>query len=261
MKARQTHLDKVRSNNFVHSAIRIGITTVTLDIFDTFLLRNSKPEWLRFFETAKLHANFFREQGYNFSTECLFAARLTAHKIAYRTAPLVGKYRDASIHQIFRIFLNYIGLDAHDSTIHELIDLELSYEKKNLTINKMLLNIANKFHKGGVKIFFLSDMYFQKNHIEILIQHFIRQKFYKDIYVSSEFSATKLSGILFRIFFDREKIRPQSVLHLGDNVVSDIIRPKELGIYTIHTPRPRLQLFLRQIRHHNIRNRFRHLSP
>lgn len=261
MNTRHIHLDKVRSKNLVHSAIRMGITTVTLDIFDTFLLRNSKPEWLRFFEMAKVHAIFFRRQGYNFSTECLFGARLTAHKIAYRTAPLVGKYRDASIHQIFRIFLNYIGLDAYDSTIHELVDLELGYEKENLTINKMLFNTAKEFYKRGVKIFFLSDMYFQKDHIEILIQHFVRERLYEDIYVSSEFSATKSSGTLFHIFFDREKIRPQSVLHLGDNMVSDIIRPKELGIYTIHTPRPRLQLFLRQIRHHNIRNRFRHLSP
>ena len=51
------------------------------------------------------------------------------------------------------------------------------------------------------------------------------------VYVSSEFGLTKRSGNLFKKVLEEEKIeKTGSVLHIGDNLISDYIMPKHAGM-------------------------------
>jgi len=233
-----------------------GILALSFDIFDTFLLRNHKTEIQRFYEIATLHHLFFKQRGYTFSTNSLFCARLTAHKIGYRTAPLVDKYRDASIIHIFKIYLTHLDIQINFELIKELIEIELDYEKQNLKLNKLLYDIAFFCHHKGIDTYFVSDMYFKKTHLANLIIHFSGEQFYKEIYASCEFSAAKSSGILFSIFLEKEKISPHNVLHLGDNIIADFQRPREYGINSVYIPRPFFYRLIMRIKSYYIIKKF-----
>ena len=54
------------------------------------------------------------------------------------------------------------------------------------------------------------------------------------MYVSSEYALTKRTGKLFKkVLEDLEFVSPDEVLHIGDNLRSDWIRPKLIGMKTI----------------------------
>ena len=53
------------------------------------------------------------------------------------------------------------------------------------------------------------------------------------IYCSSTRGKTKRSGGLFRLLLEKERCKPQEILHVGDNAHSDGYIPKKLGIQTI----------------------------
>lgn len=234
-----------------------NIDTLSVDIFDTLLLRNTKPEFMRFYEVAHLHEKYFQKHNRHISHECCFCARLLAHKTGYKTAPLVEKCRDASLQHIFNLYLTVLGLPVTIQTIEELIRIELNYEKQNLKINNNLYAIIKDFSHSGGKIYLLSDMYFAKMHLQNLLEHFSANQFISGIYVSNQFSVSKSCGELFRVFIDMENLQPAHILHIGDNIYSDKLMPESIGIRAFHIPQKffircisfaRKKIFLRKIR-------------
>ena len=233
-----------------------GCRTISLDVFDTFLMRNGKPEVQRFFEVSKRHSQLFHTSGYPYSAKSLFAARMLAHKIGYRTAPMVGKYRDASIRHIFSIYLKYLKVTETDM-LDRLIEIEIDYEKSNLKLNTTLYESVKEYKAQGINLYFISDMYLGKANIENLIDFFLNENFYKDVYVSSEFSAAKSTGLLFNIFLQNEKIRPEKLIHIGDNYKSDYLKPRELAINGIHLPLTRNAKISRYIKEIAVKTRLK----
>ena len=43
---------------------------------------------------------------------------------------------------------------------------------------------------------------------------------------------TKRTGALFRYILDKENLKPCQLVHIGDTLKSDFIRPKIMGIHT-----------------------------
>lgn len=235
---RNQHLIKAGNSKRLSAFLKIhNINILSIDIFDTLLFRNHKPEVYRFREVCELHRYFFKKIGYDISSDCLFSARMNVHKIGYRTAPIVKKYRDASITHIFNLYLYHLGIPPSFDLIHDLIEIEIEYEKNNLRLNIEIYNLAVLCKEQGIQIFFISDMYFHKEHLEKLIIHFCPECIHEDIYVSSEFSAAKNRGILFDIFIKNEGIEAHQLLHIGDNILSDHLVPKSKGIHSVYAPR------------------------
>lgn len=210
---------------------------LTLDVFDTLLLRNTKSETQRFREVANIHENLFNKKGLDISRDCLFCARLIAHKTGYKTAPLVEKCRDASIDHIFDLYLKLLGLPGSKDMIEQLITIELEYEKKNLRLNRKIYELACQFQKKGGRVLLISDMYLKKKHLYELLNYFCGYIFYSDIFVSSEFSASKFCGILYDILLDTQKLKAWQVVHVGDNFISDYLSPQSKGIHAFYIPR------------------------
>lgn len=261
MNFRPSQLKEKGAIYFSRFCSQKGIKVLSLDIFDTYLLRNIKPEIFRFREIACRHYCFFKELRIDFSINSLFAARLNAHKIGYRTAPMVHKFRDASLSHIFRIYLHHLNIRSSSELINQLIDIELKYEKDNLSLNKYIYNFALAFHQQGGRIFFISDMYFQKKHIAMLLAHFSDFMFYEDIYMSSQFSTPKSSGILFRHFLTTEGLVGNNILHIGDDLKSDIRIPQNSNFNTMYTPRSSVYCFLRRLLQFYYEKKYRPFLP
>ncbi len=88
----------------------------------------------------------------------------------------------------------------------------------------------------GKTVIITTDMYLPRNVIEsILKKNDIR---YDKLYISSEYRKTKHNGSLFRYILDDLNIRPEEMMHIGDNKRADYSIPRGLGIQAIHVESP-----------------------
>jgi len=99
-----------------------------------------------------------------------------------------------------------------------------------LTEGKRLLSAARK--RGGT-ILFVSDMYLPGEFIrQLLSKHGLWQEG-DSLYVSHEHGAAK-HGSLFPKICQELSLAPDQIEHVGDNLRSDVLLPRKLGIRTVH---------------------------
>jgi predicted HAD superfamily hydrolase len=73
-------------------------------------------------------------------------------------------------------------------------------------------------------------MYLSKTDIEKILRAFGLLDFFDDIFVSSEYKLLKSTGKLFMKVCGELRINKEEIIHIGDNVDSDALAPKRLGI-------------------------------
>jgi HAD superfamily hydrolase (TIGR01549 family) len=225
-----------------------NIKALTLDVFDTFLLRNTKPEIYRFYEISRLHQKLLKDKGYEFSLDEIFYCRQLCIEIAYKTAKLNNYEKDAKIKDIYKLMLNALNI-KNEGIIEDMLKTELEYEVKNLKLNKKLICVVEELRRNKkLKIFFISDMYLSKVDILFLINNFAKEFKFDNLYVSSEYSITKLSGSLYDLLLKKENLNVEEILHIGDNYSSDFVSAKKKGLKTIYMPRSKLFKLIYRLR-------------
>ena len=130
-----------------------AVAVLSLDIFDTLLLRDRTAELERFAGTAKCQASRFPR----FSPQELYDARALAHRLAYQSVPPVQGCREASAERIFTIMARILGLPA--DAIPALMEEELDYEAAHLRPDPVIVELAEQARSRGVPVIAVSDMY------------------------------------------------------------------------------------------------------
>jgi FMN phosphatase YigB (HAD superfamily) len=225
-----------------------AIALISTDVFDTILLRNSKPEDLRFREVSAQQAAALRQHhGIDVAPASLHAARRLAAPIAYRTAPLREGERDGSATEIFRLMLTALRLPT--GCVDTLLRAEVDYEAQNLRPNLPLLKWLSAWRSSGRRaVWFLSDMYLPKRGIEELIARLAGGWVFDGGEVSCEHSLTKRGGGLFRVLVQRTGRCPAEILHVGDDFASDVLPARAAGCRAVHLPRSASFLVMKALR-------------
>jgi len=209
----QEFLDYLKNDN---------IKVITFDIFETICFRKvgkpfdifkeiGKREYTKkYFDNAKTFQNY----------------RLSAEKNARINKE---NTEDINIEDIY----SYLPLNKNIKK--RLINLELKEENNQIFINKQLdkwIKLAKKYNK---KVILISDMYLSKRQIEkIVISKLSNKKCIDDIYVSNEIGVTKYTSNLFKKVKEDMGINYAEQLHIGDNIKSDNLIPRSLGINTLY---------------------------
>ena len=202
---------------------------ISVDIFDTLLLRDGKSEETRFYQSAielkKIYPDIKLDE------DSIFKTRFSAHHTLYHLYKQ-GVITEPSIDSI----LSYQS-DLLNSVVSldKLLVAETNVELKALSVNKLLASSLKKLSKNAT-IVLLSDMYLSSHFIKnILNLKNVNFKF--DLYVSNELKKSKHKGDAFPWLIDKYNLSYKSVLHVGDNYSSDVIIPSNLLIDTVFTPR------------------------
>ena len=184
---------------------------VSFDIFDTAILR------------PYIHPNdMFNhiEQIYNkfgFAT-----ARINAEKKAWEKYRNNGK-EDTTIIEIY---------NEINKNFSEMKKNEENFEVKIAIQNPEIFEVYQYAKKQNKTIVFISDIYLPK---KILSNMLIKTGYIFDkLYVSSEYGKLKQTSSLFNVLINDFKISPKNILHIGDNILSDFQKAKEVGIKSIH---------------------------
>lgn len=193
---------------------------VSFDVFDTAIFRKiDKPH--RLFDL--MVPGVAETLGENASE---FPARqFHAEQIALGRAE-GGEIR---LDEIYKAFAQNNSLDA--GTVEALCQYEIRSQLAICCQNPFIYSLYRTCIERGKTILFVSDMYLAKEVVaEILKKCGYSQ--YGALFVSSESRHTKSAGTLYDEISRQLGIPTKRWLHIGDNPISDVRRPRKRGIAT-----------------------------
>ena len=198
------------------------ITTVSFDIFDTL-----------FFRKTATPKDVFYKIGSHKYTKKIFETKENFYKIrieAEKGARKQTQHDDITLKEIYR------QLPLSKKEQDKLISLELKEEKKALYVNPQIKKWIKLAKRNGKKVILISDMYLSKSQIKSVALAKWKKyfNFIDEIYVSSEIKKTKSNGKIFPVILKELAINPQELLHIGDNLNSDVKQPQKFSINTIY---------------------------
>ena len=198
-----------------------NIKIISFDIFDTL-----------FFRKCRTPENIFLQMGENNLIKELFLDaenfkrfRINCEKEVYKKS----NNEEISLNDIYSIF------PITQKQKQKLLHLELKIEKKNLFINKHIYRWIELAKSFGKRIILTSDMYLSLEEIKkIALSKLGNITIIDDFYISSEIGFRKSTGKLFKYILEVNNIKAGEIIHIGDNISSDINIASAIGINTIY---------------------------
>lgn len=210
---------------------------LSFDVFDTFLLRNNKPETARYLELSARIATRLAERNAKAPSDIdLLIARLHGMAFSYRTRKAVDGCREGHIDQVIRYALTALNIPrTHESTFR---DVELDYETANLTVNPVLAAVASAHRARGGKVILVSDMYLGGKDIGTILSRLSNgvTNWYDKIYSSADHILSKRAGKIFGLIEKDLDLPADQFLHIGDAWEGDVVKPREAGWNALHFP-------------------------
>lgn len=208
---------------------------LSLDVFDTVLLRRPVCERRRFAASAKLFARRAAASGRTFDPAAVFHARYEAHTITYRAKEAHEPDGDVSLATIFEVTADVLGLS--DRLARELHAAEFAYETDHLIANTALIEHVRATKRAGKRVVALSDTYFPGSDLQRLIEAVVGKVVFDKVYASVDLDATKRSGAAFGVLAEAEGVAPDRIFHMGDHRWSDLTQAEKAGCRAAWRPR------------------------
>jgi HAD superfamily hydrolase (TIGR01549 family) len=183
---------------------------VSFDLFDTLVVRNT----LYSSDVIDIVDAKLKEQG--FEVENFASRRLAAEK-------------RMSLHYAPKLEEIYAAMDIEkeiSSTSEQLATLEYETDSQLLIPRATMVSLLKEAKKNGKKIYITTDSYYsQPGILRILEQIGITE--YDDVLISCEYGTGKQNELFEAL---KEIAGTKNILHIGDDIVSDIESAKRHGI-------------------------------
>ncbi|NUN64906.1 hypothetical protein HCU40_09110 [Pseudanabaena biceps] len=155
---------------------------------------------------------------------------------AERRSRLFCEGGEASLDEIYREIAD--TLEVEKDVINKLQQLELEVETEYLIAIPKAYSMIEKARKSSSSassnVIFLSDMYLPATFLEERLK---QHGFWQDgdlIYVSCQWRKSKGQGNLFLQVLEDLRLKPQDLVHTGNNNHADVEQPRSLGISSIY---------------------------
>lgn len=185
-----------------------GSDVVSFDVFDTLVERIvSDPH-----DVFRIAERVLRDEGVYCGEFAM--QRVTAEKKAREQC----QYEEITLDEIYEVLFDGLNVD-----VKAIKEVELRVEETCIRTRPLGKKIFDYARSQNKKIIIVSDFYHGKKWIEKILAQCCYSGIEK-VYVSSEYRATKHSGKLFTTVRDDYSASLGSILHVGDNLHSDILQ-------------------------------------
>lgn len=205
--------------------------TVSFDQFDTlFIRRMHEPDMVKP-AVARFIAQKASTFGYHWTWEGVQSLR---DKYENEQRAETGKKfedQEACYPDYMHKVLAQIFKDKKTGDLlEEVTNYELKIEKALIVPRADLVAWIKKIYSQGKKILIVSDIYLPSSHLKRLMDHFELMSFVTDVVSSADTFLAKASGKAFPMLAKKYSLNVDRWLHIGDNPISDGLRPSEFGI-------------------------------
>ncbi len=148
-------------------------------------------------------------------------------------------HEEVTLAEIYDVFCELAGADpaAHRE---ELMALEMATEERLFYANPPILEACAAAARAGIRVVFASDMYLPR---DFILGQLRRAGFDveppaggggRKLFLSVEHGASKHVGDLFEVMLKELGCQPAEIVHVGDNLHSDVLQAKARGLRAIH---------------------------
>lgn len=214
------------------------VEVLSLDVFDTVLLRDGQSELKRFADIAERFCSSLTPTTHKgISTAACLAARITAAQVAYSHSPMVEGTLEGRLADIAQNMM--IALRLPIELADKWIDTELTVEAEQLRLSPFIDALISDAVSGGKRVIFVSDMYLDALQIQrLLLACDCDMSRVEALVSSADTTKNKRSGTIFSHLQELLGFSSNEVLHLGDSFTSDVRQPIRAGWAARHLPVP-----------------------
>lgn len=195
-----------------------GVEILSLDCFDTLIWRSTSAP-IDVFADLTL-------------PDSSMGGRMLAEHAARLRAVATTGAKEIHLREVYQF--HYPSADAE--TVEKAVAHELSHERKHAFAFAPTVALIREAKRRGLKVVIVSDMYWSEAQLSAHIAATAGEDILASIdriFVSSEFGAGKVDD-LFQHVLTELKVKPEKVLHLGDNYNADYAAPSRYGIHSVH---------------------------
>lgn len=204
---------------------------VSFDLFDTLLIRRIHDPDLVKLPVARYIASLAMQQGKNWSWQRVQKLRDSVEK---KQRKETGKRFD-DLEACYPVFmettLREIFQDSMSSELLEKVtDYEMAMESSMLVPREQFVEWLAELQELGKRIFIVSDIYLPSLHLRRLVERAGLLQYAEEVVSSADSFLAKASGKAYPLMRERFDLSREGWFHVGDNPISDGVRPVEFGI-------------------------------
>lgn len=202
----------------------------SFDVFDTLITRVTKDPY-GIFCIMQERLKLIEDERFRFLVNDFAKIRVMAEKNAGFFIKNENEKKELDLEFIYRVLMKMTGIS--EDTKNALKELEIQIEVECAVGIKSNISLLKELYLSGERVILISDMYLSSEAIrKILVS--IDDIFENiAIYVSNECGCSKRLGGLFLYVRKKENVDKGSWTHYGDNRLSDVDNPQDLGIKAI----------------------------
>lgn len=222
------------------------IALISIDVFDTTLLRDQCAEAERFQRASERFVQTVGPTGAgpHFSSGDALAARIIAAKAAYRMQHDGARNVDPGFTRIAATVCHLLG---RPDLLSDYIENEIAAEIANTRLNPLIARVIERFE--DIPTVFLSDMYLEGHRIRDILAAKIGGYSTPTVFSSADGVGSKASGALFKHVEQIFGVPPDQTLHIGDDLETDYLGAKRAGWQGFHLPLPVPEVEARRASH------------
>ncbi len=208
--------------------------TVTFDLFDTlFIRRIHNPDMLKPAVARFITKLAFQHGETTWTWESIQTLRdqletVQRQETAQNYVDHEARYPDFMKQVLQKIFKDKMT----DNLLQRVTDYEMSVESAMIVPREELVKWMIKLHGQNKTILIISDIYLPSTHLKKLLDRAGLTPYVKDVISSADTFYAKASGKAFPLIQDKYNLDVERWMHIGDNPISDGVRPFEYGICT-----------------------------
>jgi len=205
--------------------------TVSFDLFDTLLIRRIHDPDLVKLPVARYIASLAKGQGISIRPGKVQQLRDSIENDHRRQTAKAFDDHEACYPRFMSELLQTIFSEQKADHLLEMVtEYELSMENSMLVPRKQLVDWLVELAEAGKRIFVVSDIYLPAVHLRKLIDRAGFLDKVEAVISSADTFLAKASGHAFPLIEKDHSLDKTSWLHIGDNPISDGLRPSEFGL-------------------------------
>lgn len=208
-----------------------SLSVISFDLFDTLLVRRIHDPDLVKLPVARFISALAAEAGLNWSWNRVQDLRDTIEKRHRLQTGEQFEDLEACYPLFMRETLETIfGGRMGEELLSRVTDYELAMESTMLVVRLEFVAWLRELKEQGKRIFIVSDIYLPASHLERLAADAGLMEYAEAVVSSADTFLAKASGRGFALMQDTYGLDTASWLHVGDNPISDGLRPAGFGI-------------------------------
>ncbi len=211
-----------------------GCDIVSFDLFDTLLIRRIHDPDLVKLPVARYVSALASAAGIARSWQSVQKLRDTIEQRQRAETGQAFEDHEAYYPRFMREMLATVFGEHYDeSLLEQVTDYELAMENTMLVPRQELVAWLRELHGQGKRLFIVTDIYLPAQHIRVLCEHAGLLGYVEDVVSSADSFLAKASGRAFPLIKQRYDLDCSSWLHVGDNPISDGLRPAQFGLQAL----------------------------